>query len=268
MYRWDPEEYSRHSIAQAKWARELIDKLCLTGTERVLDIGSGDGKVTAELAKRVPSGSVLGIDSSPDMVEFSQRAFRAGFSNLAFRHVDACHMEFDEEFDVVFSNATLHWVKDHLTVLKGIRRALKPSGHLLIQMGGKGNVEDVLAVISRMMESEPWHGFFSGFTCPYTFPDKVEYSELLLQTGLMARRIELIPKDVVHDDREKLAGFLRTTWHPYIDSVPEDRRSAFVDELISRYAEEHPEDEQGRYHVRMVRLKVEACSETDIRQPN
>ena len=264
MYRWDPKDYSRHSGEQAKWAFELIDKLCLTGRERVLDIGSGDGKVSAELAKHVPSGSVLGIDSSPDMVEFAQGVFQAGFSNLAFRHVDACHMEFDEEFDVVFSNATLHWVKDHLSVLMGIRRALKPSGRLLIQMGGEGNALDVLAAFSRMMDSVAWRGFFLDFTCPYTFLGKVEYGELLLQAGLTARRIDLIPKDM-HHDRERLAGFLRTTWHPYIDRVPEDRRSAFLDELIDWYAEQRFEDEQRRYHVRMVRLEVEAGRETDIK---
>jgi trans-aconitate methyltransferase len=241
-----------------------MDKLSLTGRERLLDIGAGDGRVTAELARRVPSGSVLGIDSSREMVEFARRAFRTGFPNLGFKHMDARRLEFEEEFDVVFSNATLHWVNDHPSVLAGIRRALRPSGHLLIQMGGQGNVMEILAVLSDMIASGAWRRYFSDFTCPYTFPGREEYGALLLEAGLTPSRIELIPKDNVQDGRERLAGFLRTTWHPYINRAPRRRRPEFLDELVSRYAERHPEDEHGRYHVRMVRLEVEAGREQGL----
>ena len=66
QFTWDPEDYERHSAQQERWARELVAKLQLAGDETVLDIGCGDGKVTAEIASRVPEGRVLGIDSSTE----------------------------------------------------------------------------------------------------------------------------------------------------------------------------------------------------------
>ena len=262
MHRWDPNDYSRHSGGQEKWARELIAKLGLKGTERILDIGSGDGKVSAELARQVPFGSVLGIDSSVGMVEFARRTFQNTVPNLTFAYIDAREMELADEFDVVFSNATLHWVKNHLPVLVGIRRALRPAGRVLLQMGGKGNVEGILAVLARMMEAESWRSFFRQFDFPYTFHDVGEYQRLLVQAGLIVRRVELIPKDMVHKGRAGLAGFLRTTWHPYVNRVPDEMRTAFIEELVDRYAHNHPPDAEGRLHVQMVRLEVEAAAST------
>src|SRR4051812_48653879 len=114
---WDANEYAKHSSVQQHWARELIDKLAWRGDERVLDIGCGDGKVTAEIARAaVPRGSVLGIDSAPQMIRFASEHF-ADVPNLRFRQMDASDIALRGQFDVVFSNAALHWVIDHRPVL-------------------------------------------------------------------------------------------------------------------------------------------------------
>ncbi len=89
-YRWDSEDYALHSSAQTEWALELLGKLYLRGEEAVLDIGCGDGKVTAALAAQVPRGSVLGIDSSPEMVERARRSYPPDlYPNLRFQAGDA-----------------------------------------------------------------------------------------------------------------------------------------------------------------------------------
>src|SRR5512133_3316891 len=137
MTAWNPSDYAQHSSAQQIWARELIAKLHLAGHERVLDIGCGDGKVTAEIASAVPRGSVVGIDNSTDMIGYAKAAYEAG--NLRFQVADAAALPFQAEFDVIFSNACLHWIYDHKPVLAGIRRSLAPGGRVLLQMGGKGN---------------------------------------------------------------------------------------------------------------------------------
>src|SRR6188474_563268 len=111
MAKWDAEDYAKNSSQQAKWARELMDRLALRGEEWVLDVGAGDGKVTAELAGRVPGGRVGGIDQSAEMVQFARERFAAA-GNLQFRQMGAEKIEMTERFDVVFSNATLHWVRD------------------------------------------------------------------------------------------------------------------------------------------------------------
>ena len=84
-YKWDAKEYHKSSVEQQKWAQELIPKLALKGNERVFDIGCGDGKVTAEIAKQLPNGSVLGIDKSEEMILFAQENFPSRkYHNLSF----------------------------------------------------------------------------------------------------------------------------------------------------------------------------------------
>jgi trans-aconitate 2-methyltransferase len=258
-YRWDAGDYARHSGAQAAWARELIAKLALRGDEEVLDIGSGDGKVTADLAERVPRGRVLGIDSSPDMVARARQSFPASrYPNLSFEPGDALELSFTERFEAVFSNAVLHWVRDHLRVLRGVARALKPGGRLLFQMGGRGNAAAILAVIDTLSERDPWAAHLHGFPCPYGFYGPEEYRGWLAQAGLEARRVELIPKLMRQQGKEGLAGWVRTTWLPYTERVPEARRDEFIAEIVELYTRAHPPDAEGIVGVPMVRLEVEA----------
>src|SRR5689334_19838215 len=108
---WDPEDYAKNSAAQLGWARELIARLQLRGDEALLDIGCGDGKVTAELAGAVPRGFVLGVDSSPAFVAYAREHYPAtSYPNLAFAHMDARALAHERSFDAIFSNAALHWV--------------------------------------------------------------------------------------------------------------------------------------------------------------
>src|SRR4051812_19135742 len=124
-FAWNPADYAVNSASQQAWARELISKLNLNGNERVLDVGCGDGKVTAEIARTVPEGQVCGIDASSEMIRFAQKAFPASaVSNLKFEIMDARQIQFDQRFDLVFSNAALHWVNDHQAFLEGAASCL------------------------------------------------------------------------------------------------------------------------------------------------
>jgi trans-aconitate methyltransferase len=258
-YRWDAIDYARHSKAQAEWALELIEKLALRGEESVLDIGSGDGKVSATLAGRLPRGSVVGIDSSPDMVAAARQAFAPeDYPNLSFAVMNALGLEFEDRFDIVFSNATLHWVRDHPRMLRGVRRALKPGGRLLFQMGGRGNASRVLEVIEQLALCAPWSEYLRDFPCPYGFYGPEEYGPWLAAAGLEARRLELLPKEMRQQGPEGLAGWARTTWLPYTERIPPDLREAFISEVVERYLSEHPPDGEGVVRVSMVRLEVEA----------
>ena len=257
--RWDAGDYEQHSSAQYDWATELVAKLGLSGDEHLLDIGSGDGKVTARLASLIPRGSVLGLDKSEEMVCHAKERFpRSDYANLTFRIGDAASLDFDSEFDAVFSNATLHWIKDHRPVLSGIHRALKPGGMTLLQMGGRGNAADIMAAMDAVMRLDAWAGYFVGHANPYGFHGPEEYRSWLAAAGLEARRVELIPKQMRQDGREGLAGWLRTTWMPYTHRVPEDLRDRFVNDVLDQYLAAHPADPAGEVQVQMVRLEVEA----------
>ena len=257
--RWDASDYEQNSSAQYEWAAELVAKLGLSGDERVLDIGSGDGKVTAQLASLLPRGSVVGLDKSEEMVGHAKERFSPHeHPNLMFQIGDAASLDFDGEFDVVFSNATLHWVKDHQLVLHGIHRALKPGGRTLLQMGGRGNAADVMAAMETVMRRDSWAGYFVGHTNPYGFHGPEEYRSWLAAAGLEARRVDLIPRQMCQQGREGLAGWLRTTWMPYTQRVSEDLRDRFVNDVLDEYLAAHPAGPAGEVHVSMVRLEVEA----------
>jgi trans-aconitate 2-methyltransferase len=260
-YGWDAGDYARHSSAQRDWARELIAKLALQGDECVLDIGCGDGEVSAEIASAVPAGFVAGIDSSLSMVRLARsRQHFAEIANLDCCLADALDLPFRAAFDVVFSNAVLHWVHDHRRVLAGIRRILRPGGRMLLQMGGTGNAAEILRLAAGVMQEPQWVGYFADFVFPYAFYGPEDYLPWLEESGLHPLRVELIPKDMTHQGASELEGWIRTTWLPYTERVPEELRGQFVRQLAASYLARHPLDGTGRAHVAMVRLEVEAVN--------
>jgi trans-aconitate methyltransferase len=257
-HKWNAADYADHSSAQAKWGRELIDRLNLRGDEAVLDIGCGDGKLTAALARQLSRGSVVGVDNSTEMIRFARKSFPAAeFPNLSFKVCDARRLTFANKFDLVVSFSTLHWVKDHLPVLKRIKRSLKANGRILLQFGGKGNAEDILAFAGKAIAGDKWKKYFRGFVFPWHFYDPGEYGVWVKGSGLTAKRIELVAKNMVQEGRDGLIGWCRTTWLPYVRRVPAGLRNKFLAEVVDRYLARYPLDESGRAHVKMQRLEVE-----------
>lgn len=258
-YQWDAADYEKHSSPQHQWARDVLRIIDFAGDERVLDIGCGDGKVTAELAALVPQGSVLGIDSSDTMIQFAHRRFSPSrFSNLQFRLQDATCLAYNHEFDLIVSFASLHWVRDHIAVLNGIKRGLRLHGRAVLQFGGQGNAASLFRVTNEIITHERWRSYFVGFTESWAFYSVEEYVSFLEYVGLSARRIELVPKDMVHQGKEELKGWLRTVFLPYTERLPEALREDLIEEIAVTYIGRHPPDKEGRVHVQMIRLEVEA----------
>jgi trans-aconitate 2-methyltransferase len=256
---WNADDYARNSSAQLQWAQELIAKLSLQGCESLLDIGCGDGKITAQIAHLLPKGTVVGIDLSHNMIRLASEQFPPqGYPNLSFLQMDATAIQLEENFDVAFSTAVLHWIADQPAVLQGVHACLKPGGKILFQLGGRGNASEVFNVIQEVIERPDWKGYYEGFTPPYHFHGPEEYKAWLTNSGFGVKRVELMPKDMQHRGKEGLKGWLRTTWFPYTDRLPTELRDAFMDVAIQSYTAAHPVDDQGNTHVRMVRLEVEA----------
>ncbi len=253
---WDAADYANNSSAQESWANELIEKLSLQGHERVLDIGCGDGKITYSIASKLSTGRVVGIDRSKDMIDLAIAHFDR--HNLSFRVMDATEFSLNGVFDIVFSNAVLHWVKDPKTVLVQLKKHLQQETKILFQMGGYGNADDILKIVTQATKTRQWRGYFDNFIFPYNFCKVQDYEKWLQQTGYKAKRIELIQKDMVHENSEKLKGWLRTTWFPYTDMLPENQKEKFLTYIMERYTTLFPVDSGGKTHVGMVRLEVEA----------
>lgn len=253
---WNAQDYAKNSGAQEAWARELMTKLELKGNERALDIGCGDGRITQLISSRLKQGSIVGIDYSTDMVNLARNSHQA--DNLEFEVMDATNIAFEERFDLAFSNAALHWVKDHRKVLKTLAANLNPNARVLLQMGGKGNAAEILTAIDQVLSAPFWNQYFTDFEFPYFFYSDEDYLLWLNAAGLQGNRVELIPKDMMHDSPEQLKGWLRTTWFPYTNRVPESLREDFLSAIISNFLKLKPVDSTGRTHVNMVRLEVEA----------
>jgi trans-aconitate 2-methyltransferase len=258
-YAWDAKDYAKNSQNQHQWAKELIPKLKLKGNEALLDIGCGDGKITAELVTFLPNGRVVGIDSSVQMIKLAQNTFsNRDYPNLSFQVMDARKLIFQNEFDMIFSNAALHWIIEQKAVLQGVHRSLKTGGRVLFQMAGKGNALAVLGILDDLLVEASWKEFFEDFAFPYGFFSAEEYTAFLVEAGLKPLRVELFSRDMKHVGKEGLAGWIRTTWLPYTERLPSEKRDKFVKEIVKRYIKNHPMDPDGIVNLGMMRLEVEA----------
>ncbi len=258
-YLWNPADYAKNSTNQFAWAKELIPKLKLKGDEALLDIGCGDGKISAELSQALPKGKIVGVDNSAEMIKLANQSFpKHDYPNLSFQVMDAKELIFRGEFDVAFSNAALHWIANQKPVLHGVNLSLKAGGRLLFQMAGKGNAKDILGIIDELAPVQPWSKYLAGMQFPYGFFNTEEYENFLNDAGLTPIHLALFPRDMTFPNAEGLTGWVRTTWLPYTQRIPQEMRDGFVKEIVTRYLTAHPVDKAGTIHLAMMRLEVEA----------
>jgi trans-aconitate 2-methyltransferase len=155
---WDGASYDRVADPMTRWGANVLDRLPLRGDETVLDAGCGSGRVTEQLAERLPDGHVIALDASPSMVE-AARDRLAGFGDrVAYAVADLGHeLPLETEcVDAILSTATFHWVADHDALFRNLARVVRPGGRLVAQCGGAGNIGRVLAVLPD--GGEGWRG--------------------------------------------------------------------------------------------------------------
>jgi trans-aconitate methyltransferase len=240
--RWNPAQYDRNARFVPELAVPVISLLAPRPGERILDLGCGDGALTVALAGR--GCTVVGVDTSPEMLE----AARARGADA--RLMDGQSLPFDREFDAVFSNAALHWMKVPARVIAGVWRALKPGGRFVGEMGGHGNVAAIEAALVAATRSR-------GLTVesPWFFPHAAEYRSLLEAQGFAVQSVTLLPRPTPLPG--DLRDWLETFPQPYTAAVPEPERSAFIAEVVARLGESL-RGEQGRWVADYVRLRFRA----------
>lgn len=172
--------------------------------------------------------------------------------------MDAREIKFERRFDLIFSNAALHWVDDHEKILRGAAAILKPEGRLIISCGGKGNAHDVFVALRPEMRLKRWRQFFRKMPTPYFFYAPGDYEKWLPKFGFKINSLKLVPKDAIYPGTDGFATWLRTTWIPYVQRVPENLREEFISAVTQRYIAKHRPDAEGKVHVKMVRLEIDA----------
>jgi len=218
---WNPELYDdKHSFVW-KMAAGLLDLLEAKPSQRILDLGCGTGHLTGQIA--ISGATVVGIDRSPDMIQQAREKYPA----LQFEVMDAREISFPEPFDAVFSNATLHWIKEPEKVIVGIAKALRPGGRFVAEFGGKGNVGELLAANERA-----WHklGLPRPAPNPWYYPSVAEYSGLLEQHGLEVLYANLFDRPTPLEDGERgLRNWLEMFGGAFLNQLsPAQRQLTFA----------------------------------------
>ena len=172
--------------------------------------------------------------------------------------MDARKIRFERQFDLIFSNATLHWVDDHQAFLRRAAACLRSGGRLVVSCGGKGNAQDVFVALRPELRLKRWREFFRKMEKPYFFHSPDSYEKWLPRFGFKSLGVRLSPKDANYDGSKGFTAWLRTTWLPYTQRVPEDLREDFIAAVTDRYLAKHPPDADRRVHVRMMRLEIDA----------
>jgi len=237
MTEWDARDYNQQSSLQQAMADEVLASLTLGGNERVLDLGCGDGKITAAMAARVPKGSVLGVDPSSDMVAFAQQRFGPPkIANLGFEVADARSLPYEGEFDLVVSFNALHWVPEQSRALAAIRRALKADGKAILRFVCQGSRESLEDVIEEVRKLPKWSASFAGFQKPYTHITPEDYRKLAEEAGFRVEELRVMDKAWDFQTREGFVSFARATFVEWTRRLPESQWLEFIGEVLDRYA--------------------------------
>jgi trans-aconitate methyltransferase len=251
---WNAARYARNAGFVPTLGTPVAELLAAQPGERILDLGCGDGVLSAQIA--ASGAQVIGVDASPDLVA---AAVERGVDAQV---MDGHALTFDGEFDAVFSNAALHWMREPEAVLSGVQRALKPGGRFVAEFGGHGNVAAIVTALRASLcandAGEPTYAWF--------FPTADEYAALLQEHGFAVEQIALIPRPTPLPTG--IAGWLRTFADPFLADVDTATRRRVLEDTQTLL---RPAlcDRHGRWHADYVRLRfVARATSSDFKQGN
>jgi len=242
---WSAQRYAETAHFVPALGAPVLELLAPCGGERILDLGCGDGVLTEKI---VASGAtVVAIDAAPDMVA----AARA--RGIDARVMEGQNLAFDREFDAVFSNAALHWMRPPETVLAGVRRALKPGGRFIGEMGGHNNTAAIIVALSAVLARR---GLDAHRLSPWYFPSAAAYREKLAAAGFIVQDIRILPRPTALPT--SIEPWLDTFAQSFFGALPEpDRSRALVE--VADLLRPVLVDETGTWIADYVRLRFRSA---------
>jgi trans-aconitate methyltransferase len=243
---WNASRYATNAAFVPALGQPVLELLQPQPAEHILDLGCGDGVLTEKLA--AIGAQVVGVDSSPDMVAAARQR------GLDARIMDATELTFDEEFDAVFSNAVLHWIKvDPDAAIASAYRALRRPGRFVGEMGGHGCVAAINLALIVALEKRGIKNAAS--ICPWYFPTVDDYTARLERAGFVAESVQLIPRPTPLPTG--MRPWLETFANPFCAKLPEDQREGFLNEATEMLKPVLC-DERGRWTADYMRLRFKA----------
>lgn len=233
---WDPSNYSQNSSVQLEAALHLLDGIQLRGNENVLDVGCGDGKITAMIAKRVPKGNVLGIEISIEMINFARKSFNSLlYPNLTFERKDAQQFNYHESLDVIFSSFVLQWLRNPNSFFKCAYKSLRFSGFLLatIPLGISCELEQAISVATSLPR---WRPYFQKFHPDWCFLNENEYKMLIEKNNFCLELFSKVLHEVTFPSKESFEKYV-IQWFSYLSVLPQRLRKMFFNMIIEKFLE-------------------------------
>lgn len=254
-HEFDGKKYEKASGHQRAWGAGLIAELNLEGCEHVLDLGCGDGSLPLQIAELLPHGKVLGIDASQGMIDAARSKETA---NLSFHRLDINAMDFEDRFDLVFSNAALHWVPDHHRLLAAVHRALRPGGRVRFNFAAHGNCGHFFRVVREAMAREEFRPHFAPFQWPWYMPAVADYRVLAESSELKDTRVWGENADLFFADAEAMIRWVdQPSLVPFLAHIPEGAKATFREFVVKRMIEE-TQQEDGRCFETFRRVNLSA----------
>lgn len=242
---WDPRLYDSKHHFVTRYAEELIPLLNPQPGERILDLGTGTGHLSAQIADY--GAHVVGLDRSSEMVAQA----RAAYPQIEFVEGDAANFAFDQPFNGVFSNAALHWVLTPEKVIDCIWRALVPGGRFVAEFGGKGNA---VTLIGSVYDALVAMGYPLPESSPYYLPSAAEYATLLEQRGFRVSYMRHFDRVTPLEGSDGIANFLQMYFPQTMAMIAPDRRAEFVARVEAGMRPTLYRD--GVWHIDFVRLRL------------
>jgi trans-aconitate methyltransferase len=246
---WDPASYARNARFVSDLGAPVVDLLAPKPGERILDLGCGDGVLTKKLADL--GCEVVAVDSSVPQVEAARKL---GLNAFAISGED---LPYQQEFDAVFSNAVLHWIKRADAVLAGVYRSLKPGGRFVAECGGHGCVHKIRTALVQALDRR---GFDGEARVPWYFPTPEDYASRLERAGFRVDSIVLIPRPTPLPG--DIIDYLETFALNFFQGFSEEARSDYLQE-VRMVLEPQLRDANGTWVADYVRLRFAATKPRD-----
>jgi trans-aconitate methyltransferase len=246
---WDPASYARNARFVSDLGSPVVDLLAPVPGERILDLGCGDGVLTKKLADL--GCEVVAVDSSLPQIEAAKKL------GLNASVISGEDLPYQEEFDAVFSNAVLHWIRRADLMLAGVYRSLKPGGRFVAECGGYGCVHKIRTALVQALDRR---GFDGEARVPWYFPKPGDYATRLERAGFRVDSIALIPRPTPLPG--DIIGYLETFALNFFQGFSDEAREDYLQE-VRMVLEPQLRDANGTWVADYVRLRFAATKACD-----